>query len=188
MTINNNTGQILSIANIMVTWNSDKGHQTGGDKTLRLINIQLGAQSAAISSGNGGPSYSLSPAWTLPTGRSTFTFTFHQNYDNADGTELITMTFSTTGCGAFTFNSSINSPPLITKTFVPETIEAGATSTLTFTITNPNNFAIGLSGIAYTDTFPSGMTRGKYSCCVTMSGDGDQHTKRDYIVGWVDRC
>jgi len=47
--------------------------------------------------------------------------------------------------------------PTITKQFAPSSILSGGTSTLTFLITNsnPNN---ALSGVAFTDTFPAGMT------------------------------
>jgi LPXTG-site transpeptidase (sortase) family protein len=48
-------------------------------------------------------------------------------------------------------------PPQIAKTFSPNPVRVGQSSALTFTITNPNNAS--LSGVAFTDTFPSGMTR-----------------------------
>jgi uncharacterized repeat protein (TIGR01451 family) len=48
-------------------------------------------------------------------------------------------------------------PPSIHKVFLPVSIEVGQTSTLTLTITNPNGSSE-LNGIAFTDTFPSGMT------------------------------
>ncbi len=55
-----------------------------------------------------------------------------------------------TGCGA-------PSSPSFTKSFSPNPVAAGATSTLTFSLTNPNN-AVPLSGITFTDTLPSGLT------------------------------
>jgi len=48
-------------------------------------------------------------------------------------------------------------PPSISKSFTPDPIAVGETSTLTFTITNPNS-ATGLAGIAFTDTLPAGLT------------------------------
>lgn len=55
-----------------------------------------------------------------------------------------------TGCGA-------PSSPIIGKSFSPNPVAIGASSTLTFTLTNPNA-TIALSGIAFTDTLPSGLT------------------------------
>jgi uncharacterized repeat protein (TIGR01451 family) len=53
-------------------------------------------------------------------------------------------------------NLTVVSPPSITKSFNPTSVPAGGTSTLTFNITNPNA-SVALSGVAFTDTFPSGM-------------------------------
>ncbi|HRQ23337.1 MAG TPA: hypothetical protein PLF42_07930, partial [Anaerolineales bacterium] len=48
-------------------------------------------------------------------------------------------------------------PPTISKLFAPNPILGSGTSTLTFTIENPNNDQP-LSGVAFTDPFPAGMT------------------------------
>ncbi len=50
-------------------------------------------------------------------------------------------------------------PPSISKSFSPNPIVAGGTSTLTFTLTNSNT-TTALTGISFTDTYPSGMTNG----------------------------
>lgn len=51
-------------------------------------------------------------------------------------------------------------PPTLSKVFSPVTIAQGSTSTLSFTITNPNatpnNYA--LSGISFNDTLPAGLS------------------------------
>ncbi|MBK8033552.1 MAG: DUF11 domain-containing protein [Chloroflexi bacterium] len=47
-------------------------------------------------------------------------------------------------------------PPRITKAFSPNPIAVGGTSTLTFTLTNPNTTAA-LSGVTFNDTLPAGM-------------------------------
>lgn len=49
-------------------------------------------------------------------------------------------------------------PPLISKAFSPSSIPAGGTATLTFTITNPAHNTVALSGVAFTDNLPSGVT------------------------------
>src|SRR5262249_120861 len=47
-------------------------------------------------------------------------------------------------------------PPPIAKSFVPSSILVGATSSLTFPITNPNA-STALTGVAFGDTFPAGL-------------------------------
>ncbi|MDP1546138.1 MAG: SdrD B-like domain-containing protein, partial [Anaerolineales bacterium] len=48
-------------------------------------------------------------------------------------------------------------PPVISKSFSPNPIAEGGTSTLTITITNPNG-GVALTGVAFTDNLPVGMT------------------------------
>ena len=48
-------------------------------------------------------------------------------------------------------------PPVITKLFGATSVAVGTTTSLTFTITNPNASAI-LTGIAFSDTLPSGLS------------------------------
>jgi len=52
---------------------------------------------------------------------------------------------------------SVVAPPSITKSFAPDPIAVGGTSTLTFAITNPNSGAA-LTGVAFSDTLPAGLT------------------------------
>ena len=66
------------------------------------------------------------------------------------GADLSLDNVTFTGCGA-------PSSPSFTKSFSPNPVAAGATTTLTFSLTNPNN-ALALSGISFTDTLPSGLT------------------------------
>ncbi len=47
-------------------------------------------------------------------------------------------------------------PPSVSKSFNPSTITAGATSTLSFTVTNPNAGA-SLTGVTLLDTFPANL-------------------------------
>ena len=46
--------------------------------------------------------------------------------------------------------------PTVSKSFSPGTIASGGTSTLTITLANPN--AIAITGAAFTDNYPTGMT------------------------------
>lgn len=47
-------------------------------------------------------------------------------------------------------------PPEISKGFAPAAISTGSVSTLTFTLTNPNDFT-SLTGVSFTDDLPSGL-------------------------------
>lgn len=97
MTIINNTGHRLTAAQIYVEWNHDRGHQTGGDKTLRLRKVTLDSQS--WSGDLQSPSAYLEAYYPyIPIGRSTIQFNFHQDYEITDGTERIIITISTPGC------------------------------------------------------------------------------------------
>jgi len=59
-----------------------------------------------------------------------------------------------------TASASINvvAPPSIAKVFNPSNIALNATTSLTFTITNPAANAVALTGVAFSDTLPTGLT------------------------------
>jgi hypothetical protein len=58
--------------------------------------------------------------------------------------------------GTTSYTASFATPPTIAKSFSPTTIVEGGSSTLSFTINNPNA-SQSLSGIAFTDSFPTGL-------------------------------
>lgn len=67
---------------------------------------------------------------------------------------------------------TVRSAPSIAKVFNPATITAGATSLLTFTVTNPNP-TIPLTGVTFTDTFPASLVltaTGPQSASCTVAG------------------
>jgi hypothetical protein len=104
MTITNPYPYPITMENIFLVWNYDKGHQTGGDKTLTLTSAALGSTpfwNGSISS----PSATISPTipgtGIIPPGGTTvLIFYFHQTYDNPDpgSTEEILISLSTNGC------------------------------------------------------------------------------------------
>ena len=63
----------------------------------------------------------------------------------------------TAGCSSFTATLSVASPPSLLKTFSPSSIPLSTNTTLSFQITNPNT-TTALSGVALSDTLPTGLT------------------------------
>lgn len=70
--------------------------------------------------------------------------------NNNPGSDLYLDDVIFTGC-------RVASPPEITKSFAPSPVVVGGSSTLTFTITNPNSSAAA-TGVAFGDTLPTGLT------------------------------
>ncbi|PJF42698.1 MAG: hypothetical protein CUN50_03280, partial [Candidatus Thermofonsia Clade 1 bacterium] len=110
----------------------------------------------------GGTSISLSGATVPANGSCTFqanvTGTVAGSYDNTIPAGALTNDQGATNPQPATATLTITpAPPSLAKTFTPATITAGSTSTLTLTITNPNP-SVALTGVAVTDSLPSGMT------------------------------
>lgn len=107
LTVTNPLTVPVQVQDIFVIWNHNTGHQTGQDKTLKLVTV---AWEDPIWTGNSaGPSISVVPSPTtfLQPGTSTLTFTFHQSYDNWEGRnqdnpERITISFAS--CTSFTID------------------------------------------------------------------------------------
>lgn len=111
MTINNPIGIPLTVQNVMVTWNHDKGRSGGsGGRALNLTGASLGSSfwSGSVNSA----SYTITPtSLSIPTGSSTIIFTFQYNYANQDGTERILINLSTPGCEFYPIDSNVISNP-----------------------------------------------------------------------------
>ncbi len=66
-------------------------------------------------------------------------------------------------------------PPTIAKAFGTASIEMNGTTTLTFTLTNPNAGAAALSGVGFTDVLPSGLavaSGASATCGGTLTASG----------------
>jgi uncharacterized repeat protein (TIGR01451 family) len=70
-------------------------------------------------------------------------------------TSTVTSTNGGTGNSA-TASLNVGTPPTIAKSFSPASVPAGGTSTLTFTLTNPNQNDA-LTGVNFADTLPAGL-------------------------------
>lgn len=103
MTISNPNAWPITLQDVFVVWDHDRGHQQGNDKSLTLQSASLGG-TPFWTGNNDGPSTTLTPTapLTIPPGSSvTIVFTFHQAYDRSDGSEEININLSTPGCEAF---------------------------------------------------------------------------------------
>ena len=109
MTITNPNAYAITVKDIFVVWNHDKGHQVGTDKSLILQSASLGA--TPFWTGNSlGPSdtlTSITPLIIPGNGTvSTITFTFHQSYDKFDNSEELLINLSTPGCEGFPIHAT----------------------------------------------------------------------------------
>ncbi|PYX89837.1 MAG: hypothetical protein DMG67_14150 [Acidobacteria bacterium] len=68
--------------------------------------------------------------------------------------------------GTASASVNVEAPPSIAKVFNPATIALNATTSLTFTITNPGANVDPLTGVAFTDTLPTGLTVANASATV----------------------
>ena len=104
MTISNSNAWPLTVQDVFVVWDHDRGHLAGNDKTLILQSVSLGATPFWTGPADDGPSLTIDPAAPLviPAGSTvTITFTFHQTYDRSDGSEEININLSNPGCEGF---------------------------------------------------------------------------------------
>lgn len=109
MTIPNPNVYPVTLQDIFVVWNNDKGHQIGNDKNLNLLSAGLlGAPTPFWTADPLNPTTGPSVSITSPTPMvlaagttSTIVFTFHQSYDKFDNSEEILINLLTPGCEGF---------------------------------------------------------------------------------------
>jgi len=107
LTIPNTNPYPVTVKDLFMTWNSDKGHQTGNDKSLVLQSAGLLGAPTPFWTGSPtqpavGPSAFLTTPFVIPAnGVTTLVLTFHQSYDKLDGSEHIYMNLLTPGCEGF---------------------------------------------------------------------------------------
>lgn len=107
MTVTNPFAFTLVMKDITVTWNDDKGHKTGSDKTLSLRVVWVNGVPIWTGSIAGRSTYTVTATPTFAPGTTTVTFTFHQSYDNAEPTDAILINWLTPGCEGNSVNSAI---------------------------------------------------------------------------------
>jgi Flp pilus assembly protein TadG len=107
MTVTNPFPFALTMSNVTVTWNNDKGHKTGSDKTLKLIAGWVNGTPfwSGTSSANESTKTLLGPA-SFPSGTSIITFTFDKSYDIPLLSDRILINWLTPGCEGDAVDSS----------------------------------------------------------------------------------
>jgi hypothetical protein len=106
MSIKNTQSYDVTIKDIFVVWNHDKGHFIGTDKGLILQSASISGSLTPFWTGTSlGPSDTLTSATPLilsGNGAVTIiTFTFNQSYDKFDNSEELLINLSTPGCENF---------------------------------------------------------------------------------------
>src|SRR5262249_3423979 len=110
---------------------------------------------------------SLSGATLPATSSCTFSANLTGTAQGSRNNTTVNVTSTEGGTGG-TASASINveAPPSIAKVFNPSTISLNATTSLTFTITNPGANPSALTGVAFSDTLPTGLTVANASATV----------------------
>jgi len=111
MTITNPNVYAITVQDIFVVWNHDKGHQVGNDKGLILQSASISGSLTPFWTGSSlGPSDTLTSVTplTIPGNGtvSTITFTFNQSYDKFDNSEEMLINLSTPGCESFPIHAT----------------------------------------------------------------------------------
>lgn len=120
-----------------------------------------GISGQTITAAAGGTSISMSGATLLADSNCSFSVDVKGavagNYTNVSGNITSSETgVNTTSTGFGTSSLKVIDPPVISKTFGTTNLITGNTTSLNFSITNPNSLN-SLTGVAFTDTLPTGL-------------------------------
>lgn len=98
---------------------------------------------------------------------------------------------STEACDTLSITTEVLSP-VISKSFSPNPIAAGETSVLIFVLTNPDENEVALTGVGFTDTFPTGVVQASVpnvsQCGGTVSSTSGSVTLTDGTIAVDDSC
>jgi uncharacterized repeat protein (TIGR01451 family) len=128
-------------------------HHHPGWPLFSLLLLGAGPLAAQSSSS---PSYALdSPFFTVAGGLSgSPSHSVQSCFTHDPAGSASSASYSVTvGCGVMFLSRLL--PPTLAKAFVPPSVDAGGTSTLTISLGNPNSLPI--TGATFTDSFPTGL-------------------------------
>ncbi len=143
-----NVGFTDALANMSVASAAIGGTCTGTTNTPALV---AGATSLDLSV----PSLAGGASCTVTITVTSTVMSPAAGHPNTTGAVSSTETAVNPGAPA-TGNLIVYAPPTIAKSFSPTSIASGGTSTVTFTLTNPN--ALGLTNIRFTDDLPTNLS------------------------------
>lgn len=139
--------------------------QTGGRFSDTLSNMSIAANQTVGGTCTGVTPSALTSGQTalsftginIPAAGCTITYTVTSNQtgSNPNTTSGVATALLPVGPVSNTAYLTVLQKPSIAKAFTPASFQPGGSSTLVFTVTNPNT--IPLSGIAFTDSYPSGL-------------------------------
>ncbi len=138
---------------------------------LSIATASVAACAGTLTSTAGTRTIALTGGSLAAGGSCTFnvsvTGTTEGRYDNITG--FISSIESGTSTNYATSTLTVVAPPTLGKSFSPGSLLTGSTSSLSFTITNPNQFTT-LTGMGFTDALPTGMTIGTSGPTSTCGG------------------
>ncbi len=137
-----------------VTMQFDAQRKSNGPSTEELYYSTDGTTWTLKSTFASTTSWATYGAYDFTGSTNTSGTTYFRIYGNganatSTGNDLSLDNVTFTGCGT-------PSHPTLTKSFSPSTVAVNGTSTLTFTLANPNSTS--LTGVAFNDTLPAGLT------------------------------
>jgi LPXTG-site transpeptidase (sortase) family protein len=111
-----------------------------------------------VSGTTGGGSVSLSGGSIIPNGSCTVTVSVTSSTNGTKNNTSGSVSSTNGGTGnTASATLYVVAPPTITKSFSPDTILVGGTSTMTFTLTAPASNPVAVTGVSFTDVFPAGI-------------------------------
>lgn len=152
---NPNTGTTLTNVAFTDTYPANLQNNTPASPTL---NCTAGSSATRTGGANGGTTIGISGGTLAPGGSCTLTVnvegTTTGNKVNTTGT-VSSANGGTGAAASATLNITTLTAPTVTKAFGAATLAAGSSTTLTITLANSNGTAV--TGVGFTDIYPSGM-------------------------------
>ena len=121
-------------------------------------NCTPGSSPGPITGNAGSQSMSISGTSLLTGGSCTVTRSVVGTSAGVQNNTTSAVTSTESGAGATSNTASVTvvAPAVLTKAFAAASLVMGGTTTLTFTLANPNT-TVALTGVAFTDTLPAGL-------------------------------